>query len=747
MSTPTASSSFGSATPERPTPVSDNTEKGKGTLTDWLHSELQKTVRHLQFLEATANVAWWWCTLLAVLAVAVLLDHWLWVLPTFARYVFWMTWIGLSLFWVVRRILPLFIYRIHPLYAAKVVEEAIPELKNRLISWWELKHEPNSAPRGVVAAVGRQAVAQLRTHDSSALLDTRPMIISIGIALSLTVFVSLYSLVAPRSAWTTAERIMFPWKTIAPPARVIIQQVRPGSSIIPQSLPCPIQVEARGLLSDEKVFVRFTSADRQIIDQRLELVPKVAGSSYEGTLTTDGRGVQQDVEYWIEAGDAVAGPYSLKVNPLPQLAIDKVRLIYPAYTKLPASEQMGDGNFEAVEGTRVELLSSLTGDANKTFIEFYSQTPDNKPQRSLRTEPIKIDGNQGQTAFTVRLNSQHDNPTLETYTLRAVDVGGNTAPNPLFYSMRVTGDYAPEIRLTSSTEPPLRVSSRGSLSVQINALDPDYGLANVELEIKKGSFVLETLKLLENPEGLRDPLNKTFQIRVSKWRLQNGEKITLAAIAKDNRRQPGTETSEPNVTRSTSLEVEIIEPTEEEKANNTAGNSKEENSPVEEMTPEKSPPQNRSNSDKSQPKNNGKNGDKSESGNSGGGSSSDGASSSKSQNSDNNSGDSSSSGDSSNASKSNSNNSSGGSEGSSESMDDKSTDKNNNSSGGNSSGEPSENPKEHESPSQGSDGSGTGERSDSKTKPSSTESGEGNNAPPPDHDGDIMERIQQRMQR
>lgn len=753
MSTPTASSSIGSTSDRSPLPSSENVEKGKGTLTDWLHAELNKTIRHLQFLETTANVAWWWCTLLVVFALAVVLDHWLWVLPTFARYLFWLLGVGLSLFWILRRILPLFIFRIHPLYAAKVVENAVPELKNRLISWWELKHEPQAAPRGVVAAVGRQAVAQLRTHDASALLDTRPMIISIGIALSLTVFMSLYSLVAPRSAWTTAERIMFPWKTIAPPARVNITQVRPGSSVIPQSLPCLIQVEAAGLLSDEKAFVRFTSADRQILDQRFELTPKIAGSTFEGTLTTDGRGVQQDVEYWIEAGDAVAGPYSLKVNPLPQLTIDKVRLTFPSYTKLPPAEQNADGNIEAVEGTRVELISSLTGDVSKSFIEFFSLTPDGKAQKSLRSEPIAIEGTQGKATFTIRLNSQRENPTLETYTLRALDAGGNSEPNPLFFPLRVTGDFAPEIRLSANSESPLQVSPRGSLAIQLTALDPDFGLANVDVEIRKGSFVLETLKLLEEPEGLREPWNKKFQIRLAKWRLQNGDKITLTAIAKDNRRQPGTDTPEPNVTRSNSMEVNIVEPKEPEKGSNPDAASNPDAPPVEEIKEENSSKPNSSKSE--QPANNqGNNGKKSESGSSGSGSSGSGGSQSESQDPNNSSGDSASSSDSSNNQKPNSSNNSSGGQSSDNSKSEPSKSEGN-SQGGSSEGsdqQPSQNKDpsnaaEQNASNQNSSGKSEGNSEQSNSKPSTAENGEGRNTAPPDHDGDIMERLQDRMQR
>ena len=721
MSTPTPlstlSASRANLSPPTETDPADKIggEKGKGTLTDWLQAELKKTIRHLQFLETTANLAWWWCTLLMVLGIAIALDHWLWALPTFARYLFWLTGISVSVFWLLRRILPLFVFRIHPLYAAKVVEEALPELKNRLISWWELKHQPQAAPRGVVAAVGRQAVAHLRTHDSSALLDTRPMIISLSIALGLTVFISLYSLVAPRSAWTTAERILFPWMSIAPPARVQILQVQPGSSIIPQSLPCPIGVEVSGLLSDEKVFVRFTSADRQILDQRLELNAKLAGSSYEGLLTTDSRGMQQDVEYWVEAGDAVAGPYSLQVNPLPQLSINKVRLIYPAYTKLPPTEQNSDGNLDAIEGTRVELTTTLTGDAQKTFAEFFSLSPDNKPQRSLRVEPVTLNDNIGTTAFTVRLNSQRQNPTQETYTLRAIDRSGHSEPNPLFYPLRVTGDFAPEIRLASTSDSPLKTSPRGSVAVQLNALDPDFGLSSVELEVRKGNFLLETLSLLDDAEGLREPWNKKFQIRVAKWRLLSGDRITLTAIAKDNRKQPGTESPEPNVVRSNSLEIEITDPPEPEK-NNAAGNPEEKNAPpVEEMTEKESTKNDAKQESQSgrekQSSKSSENGKNSQPSNSGSGTASEGASPSEPQNPDNNSG------------------------GSSSSSEPSSTKSQNNSSSSSEKNDP------QKSGQPNSQGSRSGENQNSNSKPDSDSA----QSPPPEHDGDIMERLQQRV--
>ncbi|MEY4565565.1 MAG: hypothetical protein RLY14_535 [Planctomycetota bacterium] len=538
-----------------------NDQRGdKATLSDWLHLELSKTIRQIQWVEATSNLAWFWCTLIAVLATAVLMDHWIWSLSTWARYLFWAIWVGLSLYWIGRRVLPLFIYKIHPLYAAKAVEQALPELKNRLISWWELKNQSNSAPRGVVAAVGRQAVAQLRTHDTSALIDSRPMLTSIAIAIALSVLLGLYSISAPRSAWTTAERVLFPWRDIRPPARVQIESVLPGSASVPQSLPCPLEIKVRGLRKDEKIFARFTSADKQIIDRRVELLPSTDSLTYHGLLTTDGKGLQQDVEYWIEAGDALSGPHNLHTVPLPQLTLDRVKLEFPKYTKLPPLEQIADGNIEAVEGTKVTLKATSRGNANKAIVEFQNGSAENSSRKVIRSLSLQLSEQTGSTEWDLRLNGSKENPTLETYCLKAFDASGNTSPDPISYNLRVQADFAPEIQLLATGgQSSLKSSPRGSVALSINALDPDFGLAEVSLEVSKGSLPIEDLKLLEDKEGVRNPWSQRFQLKLSRWRLQPGDKVLLTAVAKDNRCAIGTEKPEPNVSRSSTIEIEIID--------------------------------------------------------------------------------------------------------------------------------------------------------------------------------------------
>jgi hypothetical protein len=538
-----------------------NDQRGdKATLSDWLHQELGKTIRQIQWIEATSNLAWFWCTLIAVLAIAVLLDHWIWSLSTWARYLFWAIWVGLSLYWIGRRVVPLFIYKIHPLYAAKAVEQALPELKNRLISWWELKNQSDSAPRGVVAAVGRQAVAHLRTHDTSALIDSRPMLTSIAIAIALSVLLGLYSISAPRSAWTTAERVLFPWREILPPARVQIDSVSPGSASVPQSLPCPLEIKVRGLRKDEKIFARFTSADQQIIDRRIELLPSTDSLTYLGLLTTDGKGLQQDVEYWIEAGDALSGPHHLHTIPLPQLTLDRVKLEFPKYTKLPPVEQIADGNIEAVEGTKVTLKATSRGSASKAVVEFQNGSPENTSRKVIRSLPLQLSEQTGSTEWDLRLNSSKENPTLETYCLKAFDASGNTSPDPISYNLKVQADFAPEIQLTATGgQASLKSSPRGSVALTINALDPDFGLSEVSLEVSKGSLPIEDLKLLEDKEGVRNPWSQRFQLKLSRWRLQPGDKVLLTAVAKDNRCAIGTEKPEPNVSRSSTIEIEIID--------------------------------------------------------------------------------------------------------------------------------------------------------------------------------------------
>lgn len=88
--------------------------------------------------------------------------------------------------------------------------------------------------------------------------------------------------------------------------------------------------------------------------------------------------VQRNFRFSVFANDAVAGPFSVAVLPLPVLvAIDgkpspQVRLAPPAYTDLPSPQNLppGQGNLDVVAGTVVSLRAAADRPLRRAWIEY-----------------------------------------------------------------------------------------------------------------------------------------------------------------------------------------------------------------------------------------------------------------------------------------------------------------------------------------------------------------------------------------
>ncbi len=93
------------------------------------------------------------------------------------RWVVWLIAVGLSVWLLVRHMLPLLVRRINPAYVAQRIEKAEPELKTGLVSWLQLEDMPDSGvPRGIMAGLARHAARHIHADDPSSSLDTRLLI-------------------------------------------------------------------------------------------------------------------------------------------------------------------------------------------------------------------------------------------------------------------------------------------------------------------------------------------------------------------------------------------------------------------------------------------------------------------------------------------------------------------------------------------------------------------------------------------
>jgi len=320
-----------------------------------LHTHIRKTAKFIKFLDLCVHLFAWVAATFGLWLLACVVDHWLAPLSSLGRWMFWISAVVGTAWWLVTKLIPLLFQRINPAYAAKRIEHLLPEFKNGLISWLELDQMPeNGVPRGIMSALTYRAARFIGGQDPSTTVDTGGLIKLIGVVLLLFTSLVVYTMVSPKSVLDTGKRIAMPWRSIAAPSRVQILSVKPGAVELTQGKPLDVDVEVRGIRTSEAVRVRFTTTDGQLRDQRVDLTAVSEGYHYSGKVRTEATGVEHELDYWVEAGDAISGPYRVTLSPLPSVVLDQVELKFPAYTKI-ADRKVNGGDFEAIEGTQATI--------------------------------------------------------------------------------------------------------------------------------------------------------------------------------------------------------------------------------------------------------------------------------------------------------------------------------------------------------------------------------------------------------
>jgi collagen type III alpha len=530
---------------------------------------------------------------LLFLMVLILIDHWVWPLPIAARLVAFLLLATGFLWWLLRRILPLAFRRIHPEYAARQIEQAMPELKNSLINWLQLSKDGTPPPKGILATVARYAAGRLRGHEAQSVVDASTPIKLAAILFGAMVVFGIYLAIAPKSGFDTMRRLLFPLADIQAPTRVRILQVQPGDSKVTQGSVLEIKAQVRGLQAIDTVQVRYETTDGQLVDQQIPMEAETEGLFYRLRLGSGSNGIHQDLRYWVEAGDAVAGPYSVTIQPIPLVAIDRVEYVYPTYTRLAPRVVPGDGRIEAIEGTRVTIHGRSNQPLQKARVEIDPVMEQGEFVRASTIYDVRIDDVGMVCDWLLQLDSQRASPTLSSYRIKATNPLGESNLNPVIYPIKVLGDLPPEAIWRIDSRKPIQLPVNQTLELPLRATDPDFGLHKVAIEGKVGQRLRIEQTLLESAEPLVGPQEKTWQLNPGDWQLKAGERLELSMIATDHRTKPGTEEPQPNVGQSLPLVIEIVDP-------NDAGSKK----PGDENRPGDRDPANPNGDPKQDPKEN-----------------------------------------------------------------------------------------------------------------------------------------------
>jgi hypothetical protein len=545
----------------------DKNRSGKSSSGEWVEYDqfidlqIRKTRSQVRGIEIASALMTLAAGALLFFLVAAVLDHW--VLPHglgfWGRLLALVLFLGGAGYYATEKLVPWLIYRINPIYAAQAIEKSRPTLKNSLINFLFLRGQAARMPTAVFQAVEEQAATGLSRVAVEAAVD-RSRLVHIGYALLAIVgLFAVYFLFSPKNPWDTVGRVMLPWANIAAPTRVEILDVQPATRTVYRGEKIEVSAELRGLKEDEPVRVIYSTADHEAVDQPVTMflppdrfrysvkIPVSAESSKQSgaaqmAVPADD-GIQQDIDYRVEAGDAISPTYHLHALTAPAIALESVDYDYPAYTGRPRLTLRGIGDIQSLEGTHV----TIHGRANESIKSGQLELEGHDTHTRI---PLQI-GSDGRTVtggFTLALDEQdRTSPQFSHYRLWPE---GRTEPESAQYRIDVIADLPPEVKFILPEKDDATLAKNRRLKLRLRALDPDFALSSLTLSAESAARRLIDESLLN--EVRREPMQVDYTIDPAKLGLNVGDVVEYWAEAKDNR------LPQPNSTQTSHRRIRIV---------------------------------------------------------------------------------------------------------------------------------------------------------------------------------------------
>lgn len=510
----------------------------------FIDDRLLRTRRQVKTVDLAAGIlALAICVLVYLLAGAVA-DQW--VVPGglgfWSRLLFFAGLLAISSFWFVWRLLPLFLYRIDPVFAARTIEQARPSLKNGLINCVFLRRQrpqliPTYLERRILEGLEHAAATELTAVPIETVVDRAP-VIRLGYLLAAVLAVcAVYLVVSPKNPLVSFGRVLWPWAEIPAPTRVVFGDITPGDTTVFQGDMVTVSAEVTGLREGEEVTLYYTTADRQSVDQAIPMQVPKGEYRYQCELPPDRSGFQQDVVYYLQCGDAKTRRYQIRVQTALTILVDRVDYDYPAYTGIPDKSVERSGDLQGVEGTKVTIHATASQPIYRALIEM-----DGDPRQVM---PMSWSGTEA--TGRLRLIMDPTNPTRPKHTSYQLrfsdgypDQSGQPRMNrrPVRHRIEVIPDRPPEVRLVEPPPEEIQLPENGTLDLKVQAEDPDFGLRGVALRAERESKSLPIRPLLDRPAPQKahlGPFEAIYRFQPATLGLKAGDRVIYFAEAWDNK--------------------------------------------------------------------------------------------------------------------------------------------------------------------------------------------------------------------
>src|SRR5262245_20784492 len=144
-----------------------------------------------------------------------------------------------------RVFLPL-LRRVHPLYAARVIEKSDPQLKSNLVNFVDVRESNAESAPAVLKAMEKRAAVELSHIDVEEAVDRRPLLRIAYALLGVVVVCALYIIFSPKDPFVSVRRALLPTAEIEVATETTIDDVKPGDEKVPARSFLTFSAEVRG---------------------------------------------------------------------------------------------------------------------------------------------------------------------------------------------------------------------------------------------------------------------------------------------------------------------------------------------------------------------------------------------------------------------------------------------------------------------------------------------------------------------
>lgn len=368
-----------------------------------------------------------------------------------------------------------FLRRINPYYCANQLEQTLPDAKNSVINWLDLKEEHLSP--AIRSSLGMKAAKDLKEADAEQVVDPKQTWFTGGLAAALFVILVIVFAISPNQFASLLARAFLPFRDISIANRATITLIKPvGDVTVPhnQRVEFLAQIEGR--------FPKVNHPQAPTLWYRY-----APGDPFQPVaLEEDGNGqwaaiiaadqVQNGFWYKITAADDATAIYQVSTRSRPEAKQFEVTYHYRPYRKL-ADETVIFPNEHALfpelrghRGTEVTVLVRTNQPVREGRLQL------ELPGALTEVPGERLEGDP--KAFRCKFSLERSG--IYRVLFRAQSEESNTDRDA--YRIEVRDDLVPAVVLTKPAQD-VSLAANGTLTVEGSAQD-DFGVKAMALRLR-----------------------------------------------------------------------------------------------------------------------------------------------------------------------------------------------------------------------------------------------------------------------